>query len=113
MSLDVYFTKMMPTEVFSRNITHNLGEMSRQVVLKNGKTLYDVLWRADEHGFKTGGDIADLLLEGYNILCKNPTKFKEFNPSNGWGNYEGLCNFVHDYYKGCLEFADLEFRISR
>jgi hypothetical protein len=48
MSLDVYLSKMMPTEVFTGNITHNLGKMADKVVLSNGQTLYQILWRPDE-----------------------------------------------------------------
>ena len=61
MSLDVYLTKVMPTEVYSSNITHNLGKMANKVVLSNGKTLYDILWRPDEHGFKYAREISELL----------------------------------------------------
>jgi hypothetical protein len=30
----------------------------------------------------------------YNAKHTLPDKFKEFSPSNGWGTYEGLCEFV-------------------
>ena len=76
MSLDVYLTKVMPTEVYSSNITHNLGKMANQVLLSNGHTLYQVLWRPDEHGWKLARDIIDMLDEGWNILMSNPEKLR-------------------------------------
>ena len=113
MSLDVYLTKVMPTEVYSSNITHNLGKMANQVLLSNGHTLYQVLWRPDEHGWKFARDIDDMLDEGWNILLSNPEKFRAFNPENGWGSYEGLCNFVYNYRNACLENPDAEIGVSR
>ena len=113
MSLDVYLTKVMPTEVYSSNITHNLGKMANQVLLSNGHTLYQVLWRPDEHGWKFARDIDDMLDEGWNILLSNPEKFRAFNPENGWGSYEGLCNFVYNYRNACWDSPDAEIGVSR
>ena len=113
MSLDVYLTKVMPTEVYSSNITHNLGKMANQVLLSNGHTLYQVLWRPDEHGWKFARDIDDMLDEGWNILLSNPELFKKFNPENGWGSYEGLCNFVYNYRNACWDSPDAEIGVSR
>ena len=113
MSLDVYLTKVMPTEVYSSNITHNLGKMANQVLLSNGHTLYQVLWRPDEHDWKFAKDIVEMLDEGWNILFSNPELFKKFNPENGWGSYEGLCNFVYNYRNACWDSPDAEIGVSR
>jgi hypothetical protein len=32
------------------------------------------------------------LKEGLHRLKSNPNKYKEFNPDNGWGDYEGWLN---------------------
>jgi len=113
MSLDVDLMVVKPTSVFSHNITHNLNKMAMEVKLSNGKTLYDVLWRPDEHGYYYAEDISDLLNDGFNILLSDPEKFKKFNPENGWGDYEGLCNFVYKYRNACWETPDAQLRISR
>jgi len=113
MSLDVDLMVIQPTSVFSHNITHNLGKMASEVKLSNGKTLYDVLWRADEHGYYTAEDISELLDEGWNILLSDPERFKQFNPENGWGEYDGLCNFVYEYRNACWDNPTAELRISR
>ena len=113
MSLDVDLMVTQPVSVYSDNITHNLGKMADAVLLSNGNTLYQVLWRPDEHGFKFAKDIAVLLGEGWKILYENPEKFRAFNPENGWGSYEGLCNFVYNYRNACWENPNGELRISR
>jgi hypothetical protein len=115
MSLDVYLKKVMPTEVYSANITHNLTKMASAVVLSNGQTLYQILWRPDEctPPYTTAGQIADLLDEGWNILLANPEEYKKYNPENGWGSYEGLCNFVYEYRNACWDDPDAQISVSR
>jgi hypothetical protein len=119
MSLDVDLMVVQPTSVFSKNITHNLGAMAREV--KYGLewagvadlSLYDVLWRPDEHGFVYAKDIADLLDIGWNILLSDPEKYKRYNPDNGWGSYEGLCDFVYKYRNACWDNPEAELSVSR
>ena len=114
MSLDVDLIVTQPVSVYSGNITHNLGAMAGAVVLSNGMTLYDVLWRPDEQqGLKFARDISDLLDEGWNILLADPEKYKKHNPPNGWGSYDGLCNFVYKYRNACCYNPDAELRVSR
>jgi hypothetical protein len=113
MSLDVDLMVVQPTSVYSNNITHNLGKMAGAVKLENGKTLYEVLWRPDEHGFKTAKDISELLDEGWNILLSDPEKYKKYNPENGWGSYDGLVQFVYKYRNACWDNPDADLSISR
>jgi hypothetical protein len=123
MSLDVDLMVMKPTSVYSGNITHNLGAMAREV--KYGVecnlewaaavdlTLYDVLWRPDEHGYTHAKHISGWLDIGWNILLSDPEKYKKYNPENGWGSYEGLCNVVYQYRNACWNNPEAELSISR
>jgi hypothetical protein len=114
MSLDVDLMVTQPTSVYSSNITHNLGAMAGAVELSNGMTLYHVLWRPDEQeGLKYAKDISELLDEGWNILLADPERFMAYNPENGWGSYEGLCEFVYKYRNACWDNPDAELSISR
>ena len=115
MSLDVSLLKMMPTEVFTGNITHNLGKMASKVVLSNGITLYNILWRPDEctPPYTRAEEISELLDEGFNILLSNPEEYKKYDPENGWGNYDGLVNFVYQYRNACWDNPDAEIGVSR
>ena len=113
MSLDVDLMVTQPVSVYSNNITHNLGKMADNVVLSNGMTLYEVLWRPEEKGLCLARDISELLDEGWNILLSEPETFKKFNPENGWGSYEGLCIFVRNYCNACWDNPDAELRVSR
>jgi CCR4-NOT transcription complex subunit 1 len=46
-------------------------------------------------------------------LRKDPEHYKQWNPENGWGSYEGLLNFVAEYRNACLDNPDAELRVSR
>jgi hypothetical protein len=123
MSLDVDLMVVQPTSVYSGNITHNLGAMAREVnygvecnlewAVAVDLTLYDVLWRPDEHGYTHAKHIAAWLDIGWNILLSDPDKFMKLEPENGWGSYEGLCDFVYKYRNACWDNPDAELRISR
>lgn len=113
MSLDVDLMVTKPTSVYSGNITHNLGKMAFEVKLSNGKTLYDILWRPEEHGFYYAKEISEMLDEGFNILLADPEEFRKWNPKNGWGSYDGLVNFVYNYRNACWDTPEAELRVSR
>lgn len=113
MSLDVGLWAMQPTKIYEDNITHNLVTMATKVVLSNGLTLHQVLWRPDEHRLVYAYDIAELLDEAWNILLSAPEYYRQFNPTNGWGSYDGLCNFVYEYRNACWENPAAEIGVCR
>ena len=104
MSLDFWITATRPTQVFDRNITHNLAEMAVEA------GVYEALWRSEG---KKASEIAPLLKEGLEKLTTNPAKFKKLNPSNGWGSYDSLVEFVKEALIACSEYPDGEIGVSR
>jgi hypothetical protein len=113
MSLTVNLMVPQPVSVYDNNITHNLSKMASEVKLSNGLSLYDVLWRPDEHELELAEDIAELLDEGWNILVSEPDRFRQLNPENGWGNYDGLCKFVYEYRNACWNEPDATIEVCR
>lgn len=115
-------------EVFSYNVTHNLGQMAVEA------GVYEALWRPyrlvdrytpfsrDEYQLESDFEAAteikakmliDPLREGLHKLKSNPERFKKFNPENGWGCYEGLVDFVEQYLEACYNYPDTVVRVSR
>lgn len=107
MSLDVHLMAIRPTEVYSRNITHNLNKMAGEA------GIYMHLWRPDEIGLTKASDLIEPLTAGLQLLKSDPERFRQFNPPNGWGRYEYLVEFVEDYLQACIENPDAEVRASR
>jgi hypothetical protein len=94
-------------EVFSANITHNLGEMAARA------DIYTALWRPDEQGWTHAKDITGMLERGLRRLLRNPERFKKYNPENGWGNYDVLVEFTQKYLIACKEYPDAVIEVSR
>lgn len=107
MSLDVYLTRTQPTEVFWKNITHNLGKMAGEA------GLYEALWRPEEIGITKAEQLIVPLQNGLAYLKANPDKFKPLTPENKWGSYEGLVEFVEEYLRSCILFPDATVEVSR
>lgn len=99
---------------YQANITGNLGRMADQVKIGE-RTLYDYLWGLDDirPKIKTAKRLVTPLQKGLNELIKNPEKYEPFNPDNGWGSYDGLCDFVYNYLKACVKNPDCKIEVCR
>jgi hypothetical protein len=107
MSLDVTLTATRPTEVFTANITHNLNKMAE------GAGLYTYLWRPEELGIHTASELIVPLTEGLGRLLRDKDYFITLNPSNRWGDYNGLIRFVTEYLAACVDNPDADISVSR
>ena len=93
--------------VYHANITHNLNVMA-------GKAdLYNALWRPDENGFETAEQLIQTLMYGLNALKSDREYYEQFNPTNGWGTYDGLIQFVEDYLAACRQFPKARVEVDR
>jgi len=93
--------------VYSANITHNLTKMAREA------GIYEYLWSPEEVSVKKAKDLITPLRKGISSLSNNPDHFKQFNPSNGWGDYEGFVSFVVEYFCACAKYPEAEVSISK
>jgi hypothetical protein len=93
--------------VFGLNITHNLVRMADEV------GIYQCLWRPEEIGITRASELVDHLRNGLALLKSDPERFREFNPANGWGNYETLVVFVETYLAACEAYPDAKVSVWR
>ncbi len=117
MSLDVYIEDWEPSEQkciceccgcqhtnerkvehFHANITHNLAKMASLA------GLYHCCWKPEEIGIQFAADLIPYLRIGLQKLHDFKEELEKLNPSNGWGNYEGLVSFTRKYLDACIEF---------
>ena len=99
--------KLEQKQVFSFNITHNLGEMARHA------GLYQLLWRPEELNITKAAQLVEPLKIGLDYLKNNKKQLEIFNPANGWGKYENLLECVKKYYEACLEYPEANVRALR
>jgi len=118
MSLDVYLydKNVCPhcgqnteetSELYWRNITHNLGAMAKRAAL------YQALWHPEEIGIIHANQLIPILTMGLDVLKEYPDYFRTFNAINGWGKYENLVSFVETYLDACKLYPNSFVRVSR
>jgi hypothetical protein len=93
--------------VYESNITHNLNRMAEAA------EIYKHLWRPEEIGVTKARQLIEPLREGLRRLRYDPTFFKTFNASNGWGLYEHFVPWVAEYLAACEEFPEADVSASR
>ncbi len=103
MSLDFSVQVVQPTEVFSKNITHNVAAMWRMA------GVYDALYNSEGEPCRK---IEAILRVGINDMLNRPNEYKALNPSNGWGNYEGALAYLQAVYLACKENPEGIIRVS-
>jgi hypothetical protein len=100
MSLDVYLYATVDTggekphevELYTRNITHNVGKMWTKA------GVWEALY--ESHG-KIAQDILPALERGVAHMAAHREEYTPLNPPNGWGNYEGALDFLSEYTAEC------------
>lgn len=107
MSLDVDLKDASGELVFSANITHNLNKMA------DAAGIYKHLWRPDELGITRAGDLVEPITKGLTDMILRPTHYKQFNPENGWGTYEGFIPWIAEYLGACSENPEATISVSR
>lgn len=94
-------------EIYSANITHNLGRMASEA------GIYIALWRPDEIGITHAHQLIPLLREGLVRLKSDPDKYRQHDASNGWGTYKDFVPFVEAYLSACESHPDAVVNVSR
>jgi hypothetical protein len=104
---DITEQEFETNEVYEANITHNLNRMA------DAAGIYEHLWTPDKIGITKAIQLIDPLREGLHKLKSDRAKYEAFNPSNGWGSYEGLVSFVQNYLDACYQWPDADIEVSR
>lgn len=90
-------------EFWHGNITHNLAKMADQICnCDESYSLCELLWRDEPISEGTYTYITSLV-DCLGELTKDPEFFKQFNPSNGWGTYEQLVEFVRSFIHALID----------
>lgn len=106
---DVPVDSYTSNEFWHGNITHNLTEMAENCLSfdEYGQyyDLYDLLWKDTQTPFT--GDYLNVYIAHLSyclyVLKNDPEHYKKFNPPNGWGTYEQLCDFVESFIHALVD----------
>lgn len=107
---DVPVEMIEDNDLWWGNITHNLGEMASHCRSLDGQySLKALLWRDEfptNEAFKTDDvhtKYVSLLTECLQSLKRSPEYFRQYNPANGWGDYELLVSFLTAFIKALID----------
>ena len=100
-------------EEWSANITHNMGRMADVVPVGDGLSLYDVVWRPDEHDISTTDELVERLRSGIDYMITNRKELLKYNPKNGWGDYDSFVSWSLNYLYACIDNPGCEIYVSR
>ena len=106
-SIDLGGAEPYDVTIFHKNITHNLNVMAGEA------GIYKALWRPEEINAIYAGDIIELLEKGLEKMRSNPEHYKQFNPDNGWGSYDGLVYFAGGILIECRKYPKATIHIRR
>ena len=107
-------------DVYSANITHNLGKMAGEA------GLYEALWRPHrlkeeynipendhqaEYKFEEENpvrayEIIPIIEKGLEDMLARPKHYETFNSPNGWGKYEHFIPFIEKYLEALKEYPE-------
>lgn len=93
--------------VWNYNITHNLNEMA------DACGVYEFTWDCVDKGHTHARDVIEGVEAGLEKLLAAPSYYKQFNPPNGWGTYDGLVSFLRSFVAACKEYPDAIIRVWR
>lgn len=107
MSLNIYLIENEEV-VFEINITHNLSRMAEN------SELYYAMWRPEEIDVSTAKEVKPILVKGFEkLLNKSEEEVRAYEPANGWGTYEVLCNVALSYIQACTFYPNAIIEVSR
>jgi len=107
-------------DVYSANITHNLGKMAGEA------GLYEALWRPhrlkegynipeddhqaeykfEEENLVRAYEIIPIIEKGLEDMLARPKHYETFNSPNGWGMYEHFIPFIEQYLEALKEYPE-------
>ena len=114
-------------ELYSANITHNLGKMAaeagiyealwRPYQLKEGYDIpeddYDAEYAFEEANPVKAHEIIPIIKKGLTDMKKRPKHYEKFNSPNGWGTYIHFIVFIEKYLRALKEYPEAQVECDR
>ncbi len=108
-SVTVFFPGVIDPEAeavaWEGNYTRNVSRMWR-VALGNGLGEWI-------ESLPFASSLQPILAEGIERMEADPERYREMEPDNGWGNYEGALDFLRGIEGACRNFPLARVRVSR
>ena len=107
-------------EMYSANITHNLGKMAeeaglykalwRPYQLKEGYNIpegdHDAEYKYEVENPVRAFEIIPIIEKGLEDMLARPKHYETFNSPNGWGLYKHFVPFIEKYLEALKEYPE-------
>jgi hypothetical protein len=107
-------------DVYSANITHNLGKMAgeaglyealwRPYQLKEGYNIpegdHDAEYKFEEANPVRAYEIIPIIEKGLEDMLARPKHYETFNSPNGWGMYHNFVPWIKEYLEALKEYPE-------
>lgn len=87
--------------VFDRNYTYNIAKIAKEAGFS-----------VNDFDGKNGAEIVAILDPAIERMNKNPDHFRQFNPPNGWGDFDSFVGLLEILLAHCHEYPSGYCRIS-
>lgn len=94
-------------EVWTANITHNLGKMAKEA------GLYECLWYPATVNIQYANQLVLPIRAGLERLQAMPEFFRQWDNPNDWGTLDQFIDFLRDYLRACQQYPNARVRVSR
>ena len=124
-TMAVYYEDTVVEETeWNANITHNMNKMAMKIPVSyqvEGETyennLYYLVWRPEEVGIGNVCNNTDIVAEalqtGLAYMISHREELLQYNPDNGWGDYDSFLEWLINYWRACLNNPGCEIKVSR
>lgn len=107
-------------DVYSGNITHNLGKMAeeaglykalwRPYQLKEGYNIpeddYEAEYKYEVENPVRAHEIIPIIEKGLEDMIARPAHYKTFDSPNGWGLYKNFVPFIENYLEALKKYPE-------
>lgn len=110
MSLDITLyegEEIDGNEVYSTNVTHNLGNMASEA------GIYNYLWRAPENNINNAKQLILPLTKAIEDMELKPSLYDPLSAKNGWGTYEQFIPWLKELLQACKDYPNARIDTNR
>ena len=107
MSLDITLTEVKPCEVYSTNITHNLGKLAEAL------GIYQHLWRPEELNITHARQLILPLEAAIENLTFDKARYKTYDNPKNWGTVEDFIGFLEKLLEACKQHPNATISVWR
>ena len=75
--------------------------------------IYYLLWDPEKTGIKKASEMIKPLKVAIRDMITRPDHYKQYEPENKWGTYDGFIHWLKVLFKTCVKYPDTIYEIYK